>query len=141
MSFARRYGIPFLIMIVSGLIVRLFNLYLPVSIRSTLVSIAIAVSLFAFGLSLHIHKKRRDESWFKKLVISFFLMFFLLWDLGYIVFPQLKSIFNFLGSRGSLSIWSMCTAAGRFSTDRGDRRKFRPADCLKNRSVLKQNGA
>ena len=131
MSFARRYGIPFLIMIVSGLIVRLFNLYLPVSIRSTLVTIAIAVSLFAFGLSLHIHKKRRDESWFKKLVISFFLMFFLLWDLGYIVFPQLTSIFNFLG----------CTAAGRFSTDRGDGRKFRPADCLKNRSVLKQNGA
>lgn len=41
MSFARRYGIPFLIMIVSGLIVRLFNLYLPVSIRSTLVTIAI----------------------------------------------------------------------------------------------------
>ena len=100
MSFARRYGIPFLIMIVSGLIVRLFNLYLPVSIRSTLVTIAIAVSLFAFGLSLHIHKKRRDESWFKKLVISFFLMFFLLWDLGYIVFPQLKSIFNCLGIQG-----------------------------------------
>ena len=100
MSFARRYGILFLIMIVSGLIVRLFNLYLPVSIRSTLVTIAIAVSLFAFGLSLHIHKKRRDESWFKKLVISFFLMFFLLWDLGYIVFPQLKSIFNFLGIQG-----------------------------------------
>ena len=82
MSFARRYGIPFLIMIVSGLIVRLFNMYLPVSIRSTLVTIAIAISLFAFGLSLHIHKKRRDESWFKKLVISFFLMFFVLWDLG-----------------------------------------------------------
>ena len=94
MSFARRYGIPFLIMIVSGLIVRLFQL------RSVLVTIAIAVSLFAFGLSLHIHKKRRDESWFKKLVISFFLMFFLLWDLGYIVFPQLKSIFNFLGIQG-----------------------------------------
>ena len=53
MSFARRYGIPFLIMIVSGLIVRLLNMYLPVSIRSTLVTIAIAISLFAFGLSLH----------------------------------------------------------------------------------------
>ena len=63
MSFARRYGIPFLIMIVSGLIVRLFNMYLPVSIRSTLVTIAIAISLFAFGLSLHIHKKRRYGIW------------------------------------------------------------------------------
>ena len=27
-------------------------------------------------------------------------MFFLLWALGYIVFPQLKSIFNFLGIQG-----------------------------------------
>ena len=100
MSFAKRYGIPFLIMIVSGLTVRLFNTYLPGSIRHVMVTIAVAVGLFAFGLSLHVHKKRRDESWFKKLVISFFLMFFLLWDLGYIVFPQLRSLFHFLGIEG-----------------------------------------
>lgn len=100
MNFYRRYGLPFLIMIVGGLIVRLFNNYLPGAVRSVLVTIAVAVILFAFGLSLNIHKKRRDESWFKKLVISFFLIFFLLWDLGYIVFPQLKSVFNFLGIQG-----------------------------------------
>ena len=89
MSFTRRYGIPFLIMIVSGLIVRLFNLYLPVSIRSTLVTIAIAVSLFAFGLSLHIHKKRRDESWFNR-------------------FPATEIDFQFSGNSRICYLYGLC---------------------------------
>ena len=66
---------------------------------------------------------------------------FLLWDLGYIVFPQLKSIFNFLGIQGFVIYMVYVYCGWAFSTDRGDGRKFRPADCLKNRSVLKQNGA
>ena len=79
MNFYRRYGLPVLIMAISGLLVRLFNTYLPGSIRSLIVTITMAVALFAFGMALHVHKKRRDESWFKKLVICFVLLFFLLW--------------------------------------------------------------
>ena len=100
MNFYRRYGLPVLIMVISGLLVRLFNTYLPGSIRSLIVTITMPVALFAFGMALHVHKKRRDESWFKKLVICFVLLFFLLWDLGYIVFPQLKAVFDFLGIQG-----------------------------------------
>ena len=33
------------------------------------------------------------------IMIPLFL-FFLLWDLGYIVFPQLKTVFDFLGIQG-----------------------------------------
>lgn len=100
MSAYRRYGLPFCIMIGSGLLVRLLNTYLIGDVRFTLVSITTALALFCFGMSLNVHKKRRTESWIKKLLISFVFLFFMLWSLGYILFPELKTFFSFLGIEG-----------------------------------------
>lgn len=99
-NFYRRYGLPFLIMIGGGLLVRLLRQFLFGSLVSAVVIVTIAIVLFSFGLSLNGHKKRRDESWFKKLIISFVFLFFIMWNLGYVVFPSLHSFFSFLGIEG-----------------------------------------
>ena len=56
--------------------------------------------LFGFGLSLNVGKKRRYETWLRKVIISFVFIFFLIWDLGYIMIPELKAVFNSLGING-----------------------------------------
>ncbi len=99
-TFMKRYGFPFLVMIISGLLVRFEGLFLTGSLKNTIVIITIAICLFAFGISVNISKRKRNETWLKKIFISFFLIFFIFWDLGYVVIPQLKNVFEFIGIDG-----------------------------------------
>lgn len=89
-----------MILILGGLLVRLEASFLSGSIANTLVIITRALVMFGFGISLNTAKRRRNESWLKKIFVSFFLIFFIFWDLGYVVLPQLKVFFNFLGIEG-----------------------------------------
>ncbi len=99
-NFTKRYLIPFVIIVIGGFLVRLESTYITGFIGNTIVIITKALVLFAFGISLTPIRRRRDESWLKKVFISFFLVFFIFWDLGYVVLPQLKSVFDFLGVYG-----------------------------------------
>lgn len=99
-NFWYRYGFPFVIMILSGFLVRLERTFLSGSFESTVITITMAVCMFAFGISLNRHKRKRNESWLKKIVISFFLIFFLFWDLGIFVIPSLKNMFDVMGITG-----------------------------------------
>lgn len=96
----KRYGLPMLIMIVLGIGINILQSFLHGEIGNIIIKITICALLFSFGLVLNNRKRSRNESWFKKIVISFFLIFFLVWDLGYIMIPQLKSFFNLLGING-----------------------------------------
>ena len=92
----KRYGYPlFIILIISlglNILRGIFN-----NQFNALFIILYACLLFSYGVSLNLYKRSKNQSWFKKLVISFFIIFFLVWQLGYVMIPELKSFFNMLG--------------------------------------------
>ena len=45
-------------------------------------------------------QRKRSNAWVKKLIIAFLFLFFVFWDCGYIVLPQLKQAFDFIGISG-----------------------------------------
>lgn len=96
----RKYGVPILVMIVGGILVKVESEIFSSNFANTLIIITKALVMFAFGISLSLSKRKRNESWLKKIIISFFLLFFIFWDLGYIVVPALKSFFNLIGISG-----------------------------------------
>ncbi len=96
----RKYIYPLLILILGGLLIRLESEFLSASLSNDLVIITQALVMFGFGISLNYSKRKRNESWLTKICISFLLVFFILWDLGYVVLPQLKAFFNILGFYG-----------------------------------------
>ena len=98
--FFRRYVLPLVILILGGFLVRLEVTFLSGNIEHVLVTLTRALVMFGFGISLYQHRRKRNESWLKKIFISFFLIFFIFWEMGYVVLPQLKSFFNFLGIEG-----------------------------------------
>lgn len=93
----KRYGYPILIILIISLGLNLLRSLLYGSFYNSLFIILYACLLFSFGVSLNLYKRSKNQSWFKKLVISFFLIFFLVWQLGYVMIPELKSFFNLLG--------------------------------------------
>lgn len=90
-----RYGYPIVVMVVSGLLLRLLYTFVP---NAELITIIRACCFFAFGLSLF--NRKRSNGWVKKLFIAFLFIFFVLWECGYIVLPQIKSFFDFVGITG-----------------------------------------
>ena len=99
-NFWYRYGFPFVIMILSGLLVRLERLIFSGNTESVVVSVTAALCMFAFGISINRHRRKRNESWLKKIVISFLLVFLMFWDLGVVMIPALKNFFELLGISG-----------------------------------------
>ena len=93
-----RYGYPFAVMVISGLLVRLLNSILTGSLAYPLITIVKACYFFALGLSMF--QRKRSNAWVKKLIIAFLFLFFVFWDCGYIVLPQLKQAFDFIGISG-----------------------------------------
>ena len=98
----KRYVYPLLIILIISLGLNLLRNILQDAFFNPLFIILNASLLFAFGMHLNIYKRSKNQAWFKKLVISFFLIFFLVWQLDYIMIPELKGIFNMLGINGSI---------------------------------------
>ena len=95
----RRFGYPIGILIIGGWVIRILQSILTDNAEIIIVKFAIATLCFSFGLSLNTVRKRRN-TWVKKLLVSFVLLFFILWDLGYLVFPGLSSFMHFLALDG-----------------------------------------
>ena len=96
----KRYGLPLLIILLIGISMSVLSSLLTGGLGIAVLKILRCCLLFLFGLSLDLKKHRRNQSWLKKLIIAFFLIFFLIWDLGYVMLPELKQVFNFLGIYG-----------------------------------------
>ena len=101
-KFWYRYGFPLVILIVTGLLVRLEQIFLSSQVESTLCSITLVLGAFAFGISLNRNRRRRNESWLKKIAISFLLVYFLLMDLGIGLLPSVSDFFTMIGISGSI---------------------------------------
>ncbi|MEF9968235.1 MAG: hypothetical protein RR766_06930 [Longicatena sp.] len=81
-------------MIIGGLIIRFINPF----VSNDIITILVAATCFAFGISLHFGK--RSNGWIQKFVVAIFFIFFIFWDLGYVVLPQLKYFFDVIGING-----------------------------------------
>ena len=92
----RKYFLPIAVLLGLSLGVRWLDPLLNGTLGEAIIIILRAVLLFCFGLSLNIAKRKRYETWVRKVLISFVFIFFLVWDLGYIMIPELKTVFNYL---------------------------------------------
>ena len=101
-KFWYRYGFPLVMLIVTGLLIRFEQIFLSGQMESTLCSITFVLGAFAFGISLNRNRRRRNESWLKKIVISFLLVYFLLMDLGIGLIPAISDFFTMIGISGSM---------------------------------------
>ena len=99
-KFWYRYGFPLVVLIVTGLLVRLQQIFLSGQLESTLCSMTLVLGAFAFGISLNRNRRRRNESWLKKIVISFLLVYFLLMELGIGLIPAISEFFTTIGISG-----------------------------------------
>lgn len=93
-NFWRNVGYPLCVLMIGGLLVRFLSPY----VSNEIVIILISVVCFAFGVSLHYGKK--SNGWVQKFIVAFFFLFFLFWDLGAIVLPQLRQFFTIVGING-----------------------------------------
>ena len=103
-KFWYRYGFPVGILVVSGLLVRLEQIFLSGSLENTICSVTLIAGAFAFGISLNRQRRRRNESWLKKILISFLLVYFLLLELGVVVLPSIAEVFEMIGISGTLKM-------------------------------------
>lgn len=96
----RKYFLPLGVLLALSLGLRWLDPLLNGSLGEAIIIILRAILLFCFGLSLNIGKRKKYETWVRKVIISFVFIFFLVWDLGFIMIPELKTIFNYLGLYG-----------------------------------------
>lgn len=96
----KKYFMPILVLLILSLGLRWLEVLLTGQIGFIIITILRASLLFWFGLTLNVSHRRRNEKWFRKVLISFVFIFFLVWDLGYIMIPELKAFFNNIGLYG-----------------------------------------
>jgi len=92
----RKYLLPMGIILCLSLLLRWLDAWLA----DWMVIVLRCCGLFCFGMSLNFGKHKKYETWLRKVIISFVLIFFLVWELGYVMIPQLKSFFDVLGLYG-----------------------------------------
>ncbi|MFV0598824.1 MAG: hypothetical protein ACK5M0_03770 [Bacteroidales bacterium] len=95
--FLKNTGYPVGVLIIGGLLIRFLGPVIGVELNVVLV----AAICFWFGVMLH--QGKRSKEWVHKFVIAFFFLFFLFWDMGYVVLPELKIFFNWIGLNGMIT--------------------------------------
>ena len=93
----KKYGLPFLILIVGSFLIQLVRNYIFVSFKAVLISVLTAILLFGFGISLHNHKRKKGDTWLKKMLIMFVYVVFVLMYLGTISIPVIDSALETIG--------------------------------------------
>jgi len=83
--------VPLAVIILGGWIVRFTDLFLKGSFFDTVATLLIVATLFYFGIRLNPNKKRND-AWFKKMVISLVLVLIASIRLGYVLHPSLPDM-------------------------------------------------
>ena len=96
----RKYLLPIALLLCLSLGIRWLAPFLTGSVGSAIITILRACILFGFGLSLNFAKHKRYETWVRKVIVSFVFIFFLVWDMGFIMLPELWTVFDSLGISG-----------------------------------------
>jgi len=97
MEDTKRLGLPFLVILLSALLVKLINRYLTFSFTPTLLTFLIVASLFLFGMLLNKSRKRRTPAVFKKVLSILVMVLLMLMQMGYFTLPFMKNAFDFFG--------------------------------------------
>ena len=89
--------LPLAVILLTALSLRWLTL--PLSGQAAFLALTLlrCVLLFCFGLVLNNGRRKRSETWPRKVIISLVMVFFLVWELGYITLPQLKNSFSLIG--------------------------------------------
>lgn len=96
--FMRKYGLPLVFIVSIALITKLFTSFQDDAVGHFFYLMIQTSLLFSLGLSLNTHKKSRHQAWFKKVVVSLVVLFFLLYQLDLIiVMKEMHLFFNFIG--------------------------------------------
>jgi len=92
-------GVPLAVIILGGWLVRFVDVYTKGSFFDTVVQLLIIAVLFYFGMRLNITKKRND-AWFKKLVIALVLGVIVMVRINASLPPIIPNIFYWLALDG-----------------------------------------
>ncbi len=96
----KKYFIPLLLILCLSFLVPLLETYLYGELFRVLFIIIRASILFALGVNFNYHHRSKNQSWFKKVVISFLVVFFVLSQIGVIFVSGLNEFFNIIGFNG-----------------------------------------
>lgn len=91
---------PIAVMLLMSIGLRWLSVVLTGELGNAIIILLRSLLLFWYGLTLNNSHKRRNETWLRKVIISFVFIFFLVWDLGYIMIPELKNFFDNIGLYG-----------------------------------------
>ena len=93
----KKYGIPFLIIIVASFLMSLIRKHLYVQGLETFLTVLTIVLAFVFGASLNDHRSTRGDTWLKKMIIMFLFVLVALIYFGVINVTFINHAFSFLG--------------------------------------------
>lgn len=96
MSDFRKLGIPFLVIFLSALIIKLLTIYIS-DMSTTVLQILTVISMCLFGATLNISFRKRSKSVWKKVVAVLMILFLLFMELNLFTFTQITDIFNMFG--------------------------------------------
>lgn len=98
-KFNKKYTYPLVLLFVGAFLLRLLDNYTSGVTFDRIIVILKVALLFSFGLALNLHSKRK-QTWVKKVVVSFIVVFLTIYSMGFIVIPQVAFLINFLGIYG-----------------------------------------
>ncbi|MFI3284685.1 MAG: hypothetical protein R3Y57_06345 [Erysipelotrichaceae bacterium] len=94
----RRIGLPLLLIIVIALFQKWIGPLTSDAIGYFLYVVINACLLFSLGLSLNTYKKTRGQQWLGKVLVSMLLIFFIFYQLNWLVVVDgLSDFFAFIG--------------------------------------------
>lgn len=96
---SQSYVWPLLIIIGGGFIYKILTTILTGTYGNIALYLFQVAVMFSLGVSLN-YRSKKTQTWVKKLVIAFFMFFFIIWNLNYTMIPQLKQITDYLGIYG-----------------------------------------
>lgn len=104
----KKYTMPLLVIILLSFVLRYLETLLVGDAR-VLITILRAGLLFYLGICLRTGNKR-SQKWVGKVIISFIFALLMIYEIGYLPFPTVNSVFSFLGIYGYIIylLYVMC---------------------------------
>lgn len=97
MSDAKKLGIPFLVIFIGALLLKVLDMYLSNIMTPSLTKIITVIILCLFGATLNISFHKRSKSVWKKVVAVLVVLFLLFMELGLFTFTSVSNTFSLFG--------------------------------------------
>ncbi len=97
MSDAKKLGIPFLVIFIGALLLKVLSMYLSPIMNDTLIKIITVIILCLFGATLNIAFHKHSKSVWKKVVAVLVILFLLFMELNLFTFSSIADVFATFG--------------------------------------------